>query len=698
MNRNDAETLLKTALDDPTAKFRDGQWEAIDALVNQRRNLLVVQRTGWGKSSVYFISAALLRQQGRGLTVIISPLLALMRNQIDAAGRLGLNALTLNSTNREDHNRMQAVILADEVDCLLISPERLANEDFVESVLQPITNRIALLVVDEAHCISDWGHDFRPDYRRLTNVLRLLPPTMPVLATTATANDRVIEDVQNQLGDFEVLRGSLVRDSLQLQNLLLPDQGSRLAWLATQIPLLHGTGIVYVLTKRDAEQVKDWLLSNGIDAMAYYSGIEHPDFQDSNALRLHLEDLLLNNQIKVLVATVALGMGYDKPDLGFVIHYQAPGSIVGYYQQVGRAGRGISVAYGVLLSGREDADIHEYFRSSAFPSEDQVQAVLELLEQHDGVTLLQLQQELNLRQGQLDKVLKYLSVENPSPVIKEGSRWQRTPVAYRLDRDRIARLTAQREVEWEEVQTYLRYQNCLMEFLRRALDDPQAQLCGRCANCLGRTLFPIPVPHQMIVSALQFMRHSEFDFEPRKQVAANAFPVYGFKGNLPPALRSEPGKILSRWNDAGWGSVVANDKRQGRFSDELVNAIVEMIQQRWQPSPSPTWACCVPSRLHPDLVPDFAQRLASALCLPFVAAIHKIKNNQAQKMQNNRYHQCRNLDGVFALDDAIPAGPVLLIDDIIDSGWTVTVLAALLRRNGSGPVYPLALASTSTGD
>jgi ATP-dependent DNA helicase RecQ len=379
-------------------------------------------------------------------------------------------------------------------------------------------------------------------------------------------------------------------------------------------------------------------------------------------------------------------------------HYQAPGSIVGYYQQVGRAGRGISVAYGVLLSGREDADIHEYFRSSAFPSEDQVQAVLELLEQHDGVTLLQLQQELNLRQGQLDKVLKYLSVENPSPVIKEGSRWQRTPVAYRLDRDRIARLTAQREVEWEEVQTYLRYQNCLMEFLRRALDDPQAQLCGRCANCLGRTLFPIPVPHQMIVSALQFMRHSEFDFEPRKQVAANAFPVYGFKGNLPPALRSEPGKILSRWNDAGWGSVVANDKRQGRFSDELVNAIVEMIQQRWQPSPSPTWACCVPSRLHPDLVPDFAQRLASALGLPFVAAIHKIKNNQAQKMQNNRYHQCRNLDGVFALDDAIPAGPVLLIDDIIDSGWTVTVLAALLRRNGSGPVYPLALASTSTGD
>lgn len=698
MSKEAAEHLLQIALADPQARFREGQWEAIDALVNRRRKLLVVQRTGWGKSSVYFISAALLRQQARGLTIIISPLLALMRNQIDAAERLGLHALTLNSTNREDHERLQAAILADQVDCLLVSPERLANEAFVESVLQPVANRIAMLVVDEAHCISDWGHDFRPDYRRLLNILRLLPPTMPVLATTATANNRVIADIEAQLGDVQVMRGSLVRDSLQLQNLILPDQGSRLAWLATQIPLLEGTGIVYVLTKRDAEQVKDWLRINDIRAEAYYSGIERPEFADSNALREHLEDLLLTNNIKVLVATVALGMGYDKPDLGFVIHYQAPGSIVGYYQQVGRAGRGISSSYGVLLSGREDADIHDYFRNSAFPSEEHVQAVLALLEQNDGLTLLQLQQELNLRYGQLEKILKYLSVENPAPVLKVGSHWRRTPVIYRLDHDRIARLTAQREVEWQEVQAYLQHQGCLMEFLRRSLDDPQAERCGRCANCLGHTLFPAPVLQTKGVEALQFLRHSKLDFEPRKQVAANAFPIYGFKGNLPTELRAEKGKILSRWNDAGWGRMVADDKHQGYFRDELVSAMTEMIQQHWRPAPAPTWVCCVPSRKRPELVPNFAQRLAKALNLPFVAAIHKIKDNQAQKMQNNRFYQCRNLDGVFAVDAAIPAGPVLLVDDIIDSGWTVTVLAALLRRNGSGPVYPVALASSGTGD
>ena len=698
MNRESAEKLLQQALGNPAARFRAGQWEAIDALVYKRQKLLVVQRTGWGKSSVYFISAKLLRAQQRGLTIIISPLLALMRNQIEAAERLGLTALTLNSTNSDEHAALKARILADQADCLLISPEQLSNETFVETVLQPIANRIALMVVDEAHCISDWGHDFRPDYRRLLNVLRQLPQGMPVLATTATANDRVIEDIQSQLGDIRVLRGSLVRDSLMLQNVTLPDQGSRLAWLATQIPTLEGTGIVYVLTKRDAEQVKTWLQVRKISALAYYNGIEHPDFADTHVYRFHLEDQLLNNRIKVLVATVALGMGYDKPDLGFVIHYQAPGSIVGYYQQVGRAGRGIARSYGVLLSGKEDAQIHEYFRENAFPSDEQVSEVLNALERHEGLTLRELQQEVNLRQGQLDKVLKYLSVENPAPLIKDGRDWVRTPVAYRLDHDRIARLTGQRETEWQEVQAYIGHKGCLMEFLRRALDDPEAEPCGRCANCLKRSLFPTPVPHELVVAALQFIRQSDLEFQPKAQVAANAFPIYGFKGNLPAELRANPGKILSRWGDAGWGALVVEDKHKGHFRPELVTALADMIRQRWQPQPQPTWVTCVPSLQHKELVPAFAQSLAKTLGLPFVPAITKTRQNQAQKMQNNRFYQCRNLDGVFAISDSIPGGPVLLVDDVIDSGWTITVLAALLRQHGSGPVHPVALASTSTGD
>lgn len=698
MNKKSAEQLLRRALNNPAAAFREGQWEAIDALVNDRKKLLVVQRTGWGKSSVYFISTRILRDRGFGASIIVSPLLALMRNQIEAAERLGIRAIALNSTNQDDWATLIQQVLSNQVDCILVSPEHLAKEEFSDNVLHHIANRIGLMVVDEAHCISDWGHDFRPDYRRLLNILRQMPPNMPILGTTATANNRVITDIVEQLGDIEVHRGTLVRESLSLQNIVLPNQPSRLAWLAENIPKLSGSGIVYVLTKRDADQVTEWLKQQSINAMAYYSGVEHPSFPDSNTYRQYLEACLLNNRIKVLVATSALGMGYDKPDLKFVIHYQAPGSIVAYYQQVGRAGRGISQSYGILLSGQEDEKIHQYFRQKAFPSERQVNEILAVLGRSNGLSVRDLEGSLNLRQSQLNQVLKYLSVENPAPVIKNGSQWRRTPVAFRLDQERIAHLTRQREQEWNEVQAYIQAQGCLMRVLRNALDDSDSASCGKCANCLGQTVLPITVNQQLIIAATRFLKQSEFIFQPKIQVAADAFPIYGFRGNLPEALRASEGRILSRWGDAGWGEVVERDKHTGHFSDELVEAVVDMILTRWQPNPKPQWLTCVPSLKHPTLVADFSKRLAQRLDIPFIAAISKIRDNQQQKLQQNRYHQCRNLDGVFAVAHKIPTGSVLLVDDVIDSGWTVTVLAALLRRHGCSNVYPLALASTSTGD
>ena len=709
MNRAQAQQLLQTALANPTAEFRDGQWEAIDALVNHRQKLLVVQRTGWGKSSVYFISTKIFRDRGMGPTIIVSPLLALMRNQIESAARLGIVAETMNSTNTDEWRSVTQRILNNQIDCLLISPERLANDNFIETVLQPIADRIALMVIDEAHCISDWGHDFRPDYRRIVNILRQLPANTPVLGTTATANDRVVEDIQTQLGDIQIHRGPLIRESLALQAMTLPDQASRLAWLAQVIPTLPGTGIVYVLTQRDAEMVAKWLNQHDITALAYYSGVTHPNFvnhagkEDTDFYRQYLEQQLLDNNMKVLVATTALGMGYDKPDLGFVLHYQAPSSIVAYYQQVGRAGRGIENAIGVLMSGSEDGDIHSYFRRTAFPSLDDVQRLLAALDGADGLSLEKLEKEANLPQKRIEHVLKYLRTESPSPVIAIGKTWFRAPVHYQMDLEHIRKITEIREREWSEINEYIGTSVCLMLFLRNALDDSSQVPCGKCENCIAQPVLTKSFDQELGIKATQFLRRSEEIIKPRKQIAASndeavrTFVEYDFPRNLGNLIAQE-GRVLSRWGDAGWGRTVADNKHEGRFCDDLVEATAEMILQRWQPNPAPQWVCCVPSRNHPELVPDFARRLAARLGLPFVDAISKVKDNQQQKGQQNRFHQCRNLDGAFQVTQLYQGQPVLLVDDIVDSGWTLTVIAALLQQAGSGLVYPIALASSSVKD
>ena len=694
--RDQAEELLRRALQDGSACFRDGQWEAIDALVNRREKLLVVQRTGWGKSSVYFISTRILRDRGLGPTIIISPLLALMRNQIDSARRLGIRAVTINSSNTQEWDQAKQSVLSGNVDCLLISPERLANDGFVEEVLQPIAGSIGLMVVDEAHCISDWGHDFRPDYRRIVNVMRFLPANVPFLGTTATANDRVVNDIREQFGDIRIQRGALVRASLALQNITLPDPAARLAWLAKALPELAGTGIIYTLTIRDAEQVAQWLQKNGIEAWAYYGDVTHPEVPDSNAFRKVLEEALLNNTIKALVATSALGMGYDKPDLGFVIHYQAPGSVVDYYQQVGRAGRAIDHAVGILLSGTEDEKIHQFFRRSAFPTAGQVRYLLNLLERSDGLKEREIEQYSNMASSRISTILKFLSVENPAPVIKTQGRWHRTPVRYILDEDRIARLTAMREQEWGQMRSYMAESGCLMAFLRHALDDPENGRCGRCASCVGHTLVNGGAGPDLLHQAATFMRQAEFPIKPKKQTAAGGFPRYGFPTNLPEHLQASEGRVLSRWRDGALGEMVADGKEAGRFTDDLVIAMAEMINQRWRPAPAPEWLCCVPSLTRPGLVPDFARRLAEAIGIPFVNCVSKVAENEQQKHQHNRHHQCINLDGVFDVLGDVPAGPVLLVDDMIDSGWTFAVIAALLRRKGSGLVRPVALAASTS--
>lgn len=679
--------LLHQATQNPNVNFRDGQEEAIAQIIEQTKRLLVVQKTGWGKSFVYFIATKLLRENGAGPAILISPLLALMRNQIAAAQRMGLKAVTINSDNTDDWATIEQEIISNSVDIVLISPERLANQQFTQNVLSQIANNISLLIIDEAHCISDWGHDFRPDYRRIERIIKNLPSNLRILTTTATANHRVMKDLIAILGsDVAVSKGDLNRSSLTLQTIKLPSQIERLAWLAEQLHHLQGSGIIYTLTIRDANQVASWLQSQGFNVEAYTG--------DGGDKRLELEEKLLNNQVKALVATTALGMGYDKPDLSFVIHYQMPNSVVAYYQQVGRAGRALPNAYGVLLSGVEDDKIGNFFINSAFPTPNEAQKILSFLStMPQGASIYDIQNNVNLSNGRINQALKILSLESPAPVVKQGSKWQLTtaPLSNGFW-ERVERLTTLRQYEHQQMKSYVDLPfGQHMAFLMQALDGDITQLTSP-------SLPPLPtvVSPYFIKQATDFLKRSNIVIEPRKKWISGGLQQFNTKGNIAIEYQAEEGRSLSAWGDAAWGQLVKQGKyNDNYFSDELVMACAKMIQD-WQPNPKPTWVTCVPSLRHPNLVPDFANRLANMLGLPFYPIIAKKQETQQQKLMKNSQLQAKNLDGAFELTHCPPeAEPVLLIDDMVDSRWTLTICTYLLKRNGSGAVFPVALSQTT---
>jgi ATP-dependent DNA helicase RecQ len=702
MNKAGAEFLLRRMLG-ADKFFRDGQWEAIEAIALCKKRVLVVQRTGWGKSIVYFLATKILRDDGAGPTLLISPLLALMRNQIDAARKIGLRPLTIHSENRDDWEAARVALMQNACDILLISPERLANTEFLRDVLPRFQNSIGLFVVDEAHCISDWGHDFRPDYRRIVRVLQLLPQNVPVVCTTATANNRVVQDILEQIPNLRVQRGPLTRSSLKLFNFKLRDQSERLAWLAHFVPKLPGSGVIYCLTIPDTRRVAAWLQHNGIVARAYHSDVESAD-------KLESERMLLANECKVLVATVALGMGFDKPDLGFVIHFQRPGSVIAYYQQVGRAGRAVDDAYGILLSGREDDEIQDYFIRSAFPPAEVMLEILRVLEQSAGTSISELMTKLNYRRGVFEKALKLLEVDGA--VVRDRTIYSRTLNPWTPDVLRSEQVTQNRRAELAEIKHYVEHAGCLMEFLARALDDPTPSRCGKCMNCASERRFLAPPPAELTRNAVEFLRGDTVVLEVRKQWPSAVLAqmqtilpqaVKLSKGKpvvtIPENLRRQEGRALCIYGDAGWGREVARCKYEVQyFSDELVDASASLIRDRWKPEPFPEWLTAVPSKRHPVLVADFASRLARRLNIQFLPVIEKLRETEPQKRMENSAQQVCNLLEAFAVSGDILRTPVILVDDMIDSGWTMTLIAALLRMKGSGPVFPFALARATAGD
>ena len=674
----------------PGAVLRPDQLTAIEALVRDRRRVLLVQRTGWGKSAVYFAATRLVRDAGGGPTLLVSPLLALMRDQIAAAERIGVRAVAINSANTEEWAAIEGALSEDAVDVLLISPERLNAVDF-RPLLAELADRVGMLVVDEAHCISDWGHDFRPDYRRLLTLIERLPADVPVLATTATANDRVTADVATQLGtDPLTLRGTLDRESLRLSVRRFDGVAARLAWLADWIGARDGSGIVYCLTVAQTERVAAWLQSQGVAAAAY-SGKAPPEERE------RIEQQLKDNELTCVVATSALGMGYDKPDLRFVVHLGMPDSPIAYYQAIGRAGRAVERADVVLVPTESDEAIWAYFERTAMPPADQVRVVLDALGAAGGpVSTAALERAANLSRGRLDAMLKILDVDGAVRRVRGG--WESTGLAWEPDAQRLARVAAARRAEQEAMRAYASTSECLMAFLRRQLDDPGAEPCGRCASCTA--FVPSDEPAAETVAAAEaFLRGLDTPLPPRRQWPSG---LAGRKGKIAAALQADEGRALADGRGSGWDAPLdvlladtfdAASPDASAAVDAVVDGLVKVLA-RWPWEERPTWICPLPSRRRGAVIVAVSERLGALGRLPVHRPVVRddVRQGYQEDMRNSLHQASAALAGLRVTGE-VPDGAVLLIDDITRSGWTLTSAAALLREAGAGRVLPLVLRS-----
>ncbi|WP_290198311.1 RecQ family ATP-dependent DNA helicase [Corynebacterium guangdongense] len=690
--RDDAQRLLE-GIAGPEARLRDDQWVAIDALVNARRRMLVVQRTGWGKSAVYFIAAKLLRRAGHGPSIIISPLLALMRNQVQAASGAGIVAATLNSANMTEWAAIEQSVTGGGVDVLLISPERLNNPDFRTNILPQLAESTGMVVVDEAHCISDWGHDFRPDYRRIKDLLAGLRPGVPVLATTATANDRVVADVQAQLGpDTGVLRGGLDRESLHLNVVHLPDTTQRPAWLASNLAALPGSGIVYCLTVSAAEDLAEALTAVGWNVAAYTGRTEAGE-------RERLEQALIANELKALIATSALGMGFDKRDLGFVVHLGAPSSPISYYQQIGRAGRGTDRAEVILLPGAEDRQIWDYFASVSFPEEETVRTLLGALEEADGAALstIRLETAVDLSRTRIEQTLKVLDVDGAVQRVRGG--WVATGRPWSYDAARYRGIDEARTREQDAMLEYQRTGQCRLVFLRSQLDDPtlDGSVCGRCDNCTGNHLDPA-VDAAMADRVTAKMRAPGVLLTQRRQWPSGLSRV---KGKI---TGVGPGRALGRLNDVARGPALRELVGERAWvpgtdwkSDPWLSRIVAVLADwDWTRRPTTVVALGASDEQTTAFLARVAQAIAAVGRMDFGGVLPVAAGAGEVTAQNSAYRVLGLLDhyDVRALAGELSGeAPILLLTDVVDTGWSVTVAGAALHTATGREVLPFALAA-----
>ena len=679
LTRNQAEDLLRMRF--ILTQFFDEQWETVESLLNGQR-ILLIHRTGFGKSLCYQFPAILFD----GITVVFSPLIALMRDQIQQLNSLGILAECVNSEQTEEENsEILRRAVQNEVKILYIAPERQENLQWLEAVKEM---NLSMVVIDEAHCISVWGHDFRPAFGRIINLVKSLPHDSPVLATTATATEKVAQDIIQQMeGNVMYIRGNLMRENLILNVVRVFSEDDKLAFLARYVPKFQGTGIIYTGTRVNTEVYSNFLNRRGIDAVNYNAGFD-PE------TRRYIEEGLLNNRWKCVVATNALGMGIDKPDLRFIIHTQIPASPIHYYQEIGRAGRDGKKALIILLYNPEDRELPEHFIENSRPPIDNYQRVIDRLKERT-MGIRDLMRKTNLNRTKIEVIVGDLvnqSIVN-EVVSDRSKKYEYLGVAPQLDTTAFDEFREFKSRELDKIIEYAETDKCRMFYLCDYLEDRDVKVCHKCDNCRGKKwIYEINAEWQEKVDDFKNNYFPEIDLVPKSQQDK---PLPERKSKL------VNGVAFSYYGFSNVGSTIHHCKYEngGDFPDFLLDGVLKVYHSYFKDEKFDLIIYAPPTQSG-DLVKNFAEKVSTALEIPLSHGLIKRRDTEPQKVFQNTLLKKDNVKDAFEYKNhaEVKGKNVLLIDDICDSRATIKEIGKLMSKRGVNKIAPLVIAKTIAGD
>jgi ATP-dependent DNA helicase RecQ len=669
MTRKEAENKLKKIFG--FDRFYDTQWDAIEKILQGKR-ILLIEKTGFGKSLCYQFPAT----QLEGTTVIFSPLIALMRDQVKKLNALGLSAKCINSNQTdEENNQIIKETKENRIKILYIAPERMENYEWLETSRQL---KLAMVVIDEAHCISVWGHDFRPSFRRIVSLVQLLPFNFPVLATTATATKRVEKDILGQMGGNTIsIRGNLLRNNFHLRVIRVESEDEKMAWLGANIHKIPGNGIIYTGTRINTKIYSNWFEYLGISSIHYNAGLD-------GELRRDIEEGLLNNRWKCVVSTNALGMGIDKPDIRFIIHTQIPASPIHYYQEIGRAGRDGKPTYAILFYNAKDVDLPKAFIEGARPSVEEYKKVMDALKQ-EPLGERHLIRKTNLKQTQVRVIKSDLMDQKIIREVKYGrdKKYEYQFDAPELDTKSFEALRNAKMQDLGKMIEYAETDKCRMKFLCDYLGDSLNSNCGKCDNDLNK---------QIIVN---FTR----DWRTR---------IESFRGDDFPVLEVETtrtnlvnGVAASYYGFSNVGATIHRCKYEngGDFPDFLLKLTLKVFRKKWG-NEKFDLIVYVPPTESGNLVKNFAEKISTILNFPISHNLKKQRATEPQKVFQNSLLKKENISEAFEYTrpDEVDGKSILLIDDIYDSGATIKELGKVFTNLGAVKIAPLVIAKTTGGD